>query len=318
MTILFLDTVHPMLREGLIADGYKCIDGTTWSRAEVLLRLKGIHGIVLRSRITLDREFLDAASDLRFIARSGAGMENIDTEYAVSKSVVCLHAPEGNRDAVGEHATAMLLMVLNKLGQADRDVRMGNWNREDNRGVELNEKTVGLIGYGNMGRAFAQRLSGFGCHVIAYDKYLKEWPDENALRVTLQELQAQADVISLHVPLTDETRYLIDADFLSRFEKPVIVINTARGSCVSIRDLVESMKSGRVTGACLDVLEYEDASFEKFNLKSAAVDQLPEWRYLIASEKVVLSPHIAGWTIESYRKLSEVLLEKIRIHFPLS
>ena len=316
MRVLFIDTVHPILWDGLMKDGHECIDGTMLSRAEVLSQLSGIHGIVIRSRITIDKAFIDAGTDLQFIARSGAGMENIDTTYASEKNVVCIHAPEGNRDAVGEHATGMLLMLLNNLGKANAEVRQGIWNREGNRGVELKGKTVGLIGYGNMGRAFAQRLSGFGCRVMAYDKYLKDWPDDHAARVSMEAIYSEADIVSLHVPLTDETHYLVSSAWIARFSKPVIIINTSRGSCLNIAQLTEVMKSGRVIGACLDVLEYEDTSFEKFRIKDSLFEQSAEWQYLINSDRVVLSPHVAGWTVESYEKLSAVLLEKIRHHFP--
>lgn len=317
MKVLFIDTVHPALWEGLEADGHQCEDGTTWTRERILEEIPAYSGVVIRSRIRLDMAFLDAAVGLKFIARSGAGMENIEMEYALSKGIYCFNSPEGNKDAVGEHATAMLLMLLNRLGTADREVRQGRWNRESNRGIELNELTVALIGYGTMGRAFAKRLTGFGCEVIAYDKYITVWPDDNARRVEMDEVYEKADVLSLHVPLTDETRMLVDSGYLSRFKKSIRVMNTARGGCLSLDALADAMKSGKVRGACLDVLEYEDSSFEKFSLSEATANASPAWIYLTGSDDVVFSPHIAGWTVESYRKLSEVLLEKIRNRFPV-
>jgi D-3-phosphoglycerate dehydrogenase len=315
MKVLFIDSVHPVLWDGLVADGHGCVDGTRFTRDEILDTVADYQGVVIRSRITLDKSFFDRAVQLRFIARSGAGMENIDLPYAKSKGVHCLNSPEGNRDAVGEHALGMLLMLLNRLGKADREVRQGGWNREANRGSELGGKTVGLIGYGNMGRSFARRLAGMDCEVIAFDKYLTEWPDPNARRVDEVELFAKTDILSLHVPLTEETRNLVDVDYLKRFTKNIRLINTARGGCVSLDALSDALRSGKVMGACLDVLEFEDSSFEHFSLSSPAVQSSEAWRYLVQSDDVVLSPHIAGWTHESYYKLSEVLLQKIRTIF---
>lgn len=311
MRILFIDTVHPCLWEALVKDGHECLDVTGKTKSVIMDELTGVHGIVLRSRFLIDRDFLDRAVDLKFIARSGAGMENIDVHYATSKGIHCLNSPEGNRDAVAEHALGMLLSLFNNLARTDIEVRNGLWNREPNRGVELYGKTVGIIGYGNMGSSFARRLSGFGCNVLAYDPYLPELPDNFAQKVSMQEIFDQVDVLSLHIPLNHETEYLVDENYLQQFKKPIWVINTARGKCLRTADLVAAMKSGKVVGACLDVLEFEDLSFEKFDIKQSSFSVSDDWKYLTQSNRVLFSPHIAGWTIESYRKLSWVLYEKI-------
>lgn len=312
MRILFIDEAHPLLIESLREDGHECVEVYTLDRKSILEGMKGVHGVCIRSRILLDKEFFDASPDLVFVARAGAGMESIDVNYARSKNVICLNSPEGNRDAVAEHALGMLLSLLNNLSKADKEVRNGKWIREANRGVELNGKTVGIIGYGNMGSTFARRLRGFDCSVLAYDKYLKNYGDGFVQEATMSDLFERADVVSLHVPLTPETDYLVNDSFLSGFRNSIYIINTARGKCLRISDLVSHLKSGKVKGACLDVLEYEDLSFEKFNIERAEFLRTAEWQYLISSDKVILSPHIAGWTFESLEKIAAVLLAKIR------
>jgi D-3-phosphoglycerate dehydrogenase len=263
--------------------------------------------VVIRSKVQLDKHLLDKAKNLKFIARVGAGMENIDVTYAESIGIKCLHAPEGNRDAVGEHALAMLLALFNNICKADDEVRNGKWIREGNRGIELGEKTVGIIGYGNMGQAFAQRLKGFNCKVLAYDKYKTNYSNEFAQQATLQNLFDNCDVISLHVPLTEETEFFIDSTFFNSFKKPIYIINTARGKVLKTADLVKAMQNKKVLGACLDVLEYEEGSFE--NLQKAFESN--DFKYLAQSKNVVLSPHVGGWTHESNLKLAQVLVEKI-------
>lgn len=311
MRIFFIDSVHPILWEKLVAVGHECVDVTTWDRQKIEQAMPGVHGIVIRSRFRIDQEFLEASPDLKFIARSGAGMENIDVHVAESRGVSCLNSPEGNRDAVAEHAMGMLLMLMNNLSRANQEVRKGWWRREENRGVELCGKTVGIIGYGRMGSAFARRLSGFGCTVLAYDKYLDQLPDDNARKVEWGELMQKADIISLHVPLTHETEYMIDRDFMEALCKPIILMNTARGKCLKMADLVAGLRSGKISGACLDVLEFEDVSFERFDMAKSGFMDTQDWQYLASQDRVILSPHIAGWTHESYRKLSEVLFDKI-------
>jgi D-3-phosphoglycerate dehydrogenase len=310
--ILFIDTAHPALWDGLTADGHECIAGFSFSKEEIVELLPQLHGIVIRSRITIDKQLLDLATQLKFIARAGAGMESIDVVYARSKGVICLNSPEGNRNAVGEHALGMLLSLFNNLNRADRQIRNGEWRREENRGYEVEGKTIGLIGYGNMGTAFAEKLKGFNCKVIAYDKYKNDFGNELVKECSLEVLQHTADVVSLHIPLTEETNYLVNETFINSFSKSIYLINTARGRCVQISAVVTGLKTGKIAGAALDVFEYEDSSFEKFSIASAGLDKNPDWQYLMQSDKVILSPHIAGWTFESYRKISEVLLAKIR------
>lgn len=307
MKILFLDSNHPLLHETLQKAGHTCDLNYQWTKEEILNSIHLYDGIVIRSKIKITKEIIDKALKLKFIARAGAGMENIDVEYAESKGIRCLHAPEGNRDAVGEHAIGMLLSLFNNLCRANKEVREGKWIREGNRGIELMGKTVGVIGYGNMGSAFAERLKGFGVKVLAYDKYKSGFGNNFIIESPLDHIFEQADVISLHTPLTEETHYMINDSFISNFKKNIYIINTARGKCLNTADLVKNIKSGKVAGACLDVLEYEVISFE--NLDAA---NLPEpFQYLIQSEKVMLSPHIGGWTIESNQKIARVLAEKI-------
>lgn len=306
MKILALDSNHELLNRGLRNAGFLVDEDYVSPKGVILEQIGNYDGIIIRSRIPVDREFLEKAAKLKFIGRVGAGLENIDEDFAVSKGVVLFNAPEGNRDAVGEHAVAMLLMLMNRLKIADNEVRNGIWKREENRGDELVGKTVGIIGYGNMGKAFAQRLKGFGVEVICYD--IKENAgDENALQVSLNEFFQKADVVSLHTPQTAGTTGMINSRFIQSFQKPVYFINTARGKSVVTKDLVEELKSGKVKGACLDVHEYEKSSFENMN-----ISELPEdFKYLLQSEKVVLTPHIAGWTFQSKEKLAQVILDKI-------
>jgi D-3-phosphoglycerate dehydrogenase len=306
--ILFLDTTHPSLPEGLEASGFECIHTPAVSREEILPLLGDYDGIIVRSKIRLDREAIDRAGRLKFIGRVGAGMENIDQAYAESKGIACLNAPEGNRDAVGEQAVGMLLMLFNHLRRADQEVRKGIWIREGNRGTEIGGKTIAIIGYGNMGSAFAEKLSGFGAEVIAYDKYKTGFSEMFIREVTMETVFQEADVVSLHVPLTDETHGLVNRDWLNRFRKPITVINTSRGQCLDTAALLDAIDEGKVVGAALDVLEYEKLSFE--NLES---ESLPEpFRRLINCDNVVLSPHIAGWTHESNIKMAKILVEKIK------
>ncbi|HRG36986.1 MAG TPA: 2-hydroxyacid dehydrogenase [Bacteroidia bacterium] len=307
MKILFIDSNHPILHQTLEKSGHTCDLNYKWSLEEIITNIYEYDGIVIRSRIKITKEIIDKATKLKFIARAGAGMENIDTTYAESKGIQCLHAPEGNRDAVAEHALGMLLSLFNNLCRANKEVREGKWIREGNRGVELMGKTVGIIGYGNMGSAFAERLKGFGVTVLVYDKYKKEFGNNAIKEVTLDEIFEKTDVLSLHTPLTDETHYLINDAFIKKFKKNIYIINTARGKSLNTADLVANLKSGKVAGACLDVLEYEMTSFE--NLDAA---NLPDaFQYLIQSDKVMLSSHIAGWTHESNEKIARILAEKI-------
>lgn len=310
MKILHLDTNHELLIHQLNALGFVNHEDYTSSKSEVEAKIDQYDGIVLRSRFTIDKQFLDAATNLKFIGRVGAGLENIDCEYAESKGVFLISAPEGNRNAVGEHALGMLLALFNKLNKADAEVSAGKWLREDNRGIELDGKTVGLIGYGNMGKAFAKKLRGFDVEVLCYD-IKPNVGDENARQVSLREFQDQVDVVSLHTPQTPLTLNMIQTDFINQFKKSFWLINTARGKSVVTQDLVLALKSGKILGAGLDVLEYEKASFE-----TLFSEKLPEaFQYLIDNDAVLLSPHVAGWTVESKEKLAQTIVDKITAKF---
>jgi len=304
--VLFLDTVHPLIAHELSKHGFSCEFNTDQKKEELMKIIAPYFGIIIRSRISLDREFLSVADNLKFIGRVGAGMENIDVDFAESRGIMCFNSPEGNRDAVGEHTLGMLLSMMNNFGRADREVRQGKWRREENRGTEIKGKIVGIIGYGNMGSAFAQRLKGFEATVISYDKYKKNYSDGNTIECTLEEIFDRADIVSLHVPLTIETSFMCNNVFFKNFRKNIWFINTSRGSVTYTNDLAEQLRSGKVIGAALDVLEYEDSSFE--GLPGSFPDA---FRYLIESDRVILTPHIAGWTTESNIKLAEVLVEKI-------
>jgi D-3-phosphoglycerate dehydrogenase len=305
--ILFLDSNHPVMLEVLREKGFVCDEDYTAPKAEVLSRIAQYDGVIIRSRFKLDKEFLDAATNLKVIGRAGAGMENIDVAYAEAKGIRCVHAPEGNRVAVGEHALGMLLALMNNFRRADNEVRTGVWKREENRGTELTGKTVGIIGYGNMGSAFAKVLRGFDVKILAYDKYKSGFGDGYVTESTPEAVFAEADVLSLHVPLTDETRGMINTSYLRSFAKNIWLINTSRGPVVNTEALVEAIRSGKVIGAGLDVLEYESVSFEQLS-----AEQLPEpFQQLRVSDRVILSPHVAGWTFESHRKIAEVLAAKV-------
>ncbi len=309
MEAIFIDTVHPILWQRLEEGGYTCVAGYSLNREELKKRCANAEGIVIRSRIQLDKNFIDSCSGLKWIARSGAGMENIDITYASSKGIHCINSPEGNKDAVGEQAIGMLLMLFNNLIQANEEVRQGIWKREENRGVELAGKTVGIIGYGNMGRAFAKKLTGFDCKILVHDKYLSGFGTQQIHEVGVEAIQEEADVISFHLPLTEETHYYFDEQFVEECAKPIYLINTARGQIVKTEALINGLYTGKVLGSCLDVLE-----FEQFNFEQLHTNELPEaFRELIASNRVILSPHIAGWTHESYYKLSSVLADKILV-----
>ena len=309
--VLLLDTNHPALEQGLKDAGFHC-DYFFDLTLEQLKRIIGEYsGIIVRSRFHLDKELLSLAGNLAFVGRVGAGMEGIDIEYASMKGITCFNAPEGNRNAVGEHALGMLLVLMNRLFIADAEVRNGIWKREENRGIELEGKTVGIIGYGNTGGAFAKKLSGFDCEVLAYDKYRSGFSDEYVCESDMDRIFSEADILSLHIPLTEETRYLVDRQYLDKFAKGIILVNTSRGKCVNTDDLVTALETGKVKGAALDVLEYESMSFE-----SLQADELPApYKKLIASDQVILSPHIAGWTHESKLKLAHTILSKILEHF---
>lgn len=308
MKVLIVDTVDAILTDGLKQLGYTVEEDYFSPKGGIIQKLDEYDGLVIRSRFPVDQELIEAGEKLKFIARVGAGMENIDIPFAQSKGIHLIKAPEGNRDAVGEHAVGMLLMLFNNLKRADAEVRKGMWRREENRGLELHGKTVGVIGYGQMGSAFAEKLRGFGCRVLAYDKYIFGYGNEFVKEVSLEELQREADIVSLHIPQAEETLGMMDLAFIDAFAKPFYLINTARGKSVKTADLVQGLKSGKVLGACLDVLEYEKASFEDM----FSQDLPAAFEYLIKSERVILSPHIAGWTIESNQKMAQTIVDKVK------
>jgi len=311
MKVIHLDTNHPLLINQLNKLGFTNDEDYLSSKEDIEAKIHNYDGFIIRSRFKIDKAFIDKSTNLKFIGRVGAGLENIDCEYAISKNIALIAAPEGNRNAVGEHTLGMLLSLFNKLNKADKEIRAGKWLREENRGLELDGKTIGLIGYGNMGKSFAKKLKGFDVDVLCYD-IKSNVGDENCKQVSLEELQQRSDVLSLHTPQTTLTRNMINKAFINRFKKSFWLLNTARGTSVVTKDLVAALKSGKILGAGLDVLEYEKSSFE--NLFSD--NNLPEaFQYLIASENVILSPHVAGWTIESNEKLAQTIVDKIKAKF---
>ena len=309
--ILHIDNNHDLLLHQLTEIGFVNEIDFLSTKQEIENKIQDYQGIIIRSRFKIDKNFLDKATNLEFIARVGAGLESIDCHYAISQNISLIAAPEGNANAVGEHTLGMLLSLLNKLNQANNEIKSGNWNRESNRGHEIEGKTVAIIGYGNMGKSFAKKLKGFDCKVIFYD-ILQNIGDPNASQVSLKELQRSADVLSLHLPWTPETNRMVDATFINSFEKPFWLLNTSRGKNVVTDDLVTALKSGKILGAGLDVLEYEKLSFENLLTEN----KIPEaFQYLLQAKNVLLTPHIAGWTFESHQKLAQVIVDKIKAKY---
>ena len=308
MNIIHLDANHPLLVDQLESLGYNNFIDTESSKEEVEKKISIYDGVIIRSRFPIDKTFIDKAKNLKFIGRVGAGLETIDINYAKEKGIKLISAPEGNRNAVGEHTLGLLLGLLNKIRVADISVRNGKWLREPNRGIELEGKIIGLIGYGNMGKSFAQKLKGFDVEVLCYD-IKKNVGDENAKQVTLNELKNSVEILSLHVPQTTDTIGMVNDSFISDFKNPFWLLNTARGNCVVIKDLVKALKEHKILGAGLDVLEFENSSFESLLLTKNISHEMD---YLIKSNKVLLTPHIAGWTNESKMKLAQVIVEKIK------
>ena len=307
MTILFLDEVHEILANRLTEAGHSCIHAEEKSLEECLQLVQNVDGIVIRSRFPMNETFLEHATKLKFIARSGAGMENVDIPYCTERGITLYNSPEGNRNAVAEHALGMLLSLMNKLNSADQEVRSGKWDREGNRGIELDGKTVGIIGYGNNGKAFAKKLRGFDVNVLAYDKYKQSYGSDFVKECTLDAILDQADVISFHIPQNQETMFFANDAFFSKIVKPIFLLNLSRGKIVETEALVKAIENGKVLGAGLDVLEYEKTSFESFFEQELPIP----FQYLLNSPKVILTPHVGGWTNESYFKLSNVLADKI-------
>lgn len=313
VTILHIDSNNPILWAQLEETGFMNEADYKSTKEQVEAKIRNYNGIIIRSRFKIDKQFIDAAVNLKFIARVGAGLESIDTTYAESKGIALIAAPEGNRNAVGEQALGMLLSLFNNLNRADRQIRNGEWIREGNRGHELDGKTVGIIGYGNMGKSFAKKLRGFDVDVLCYD-IKPNVGDANAKQVSLDELRAKADVLSLHTPSTPETDTMINGDFINAFAKPFWLINTARGRAVVTADLAVALQNGKVLGAALDVLEYEQLSFEDLFTNEAMP---PAFAYLLGSDNVLLSPHIAGWTFESHQRLAQVIADKIKVLYSI-
>lgn len=301
--ILIADYLHPAFKEEVAKQGFECDVQPLISREEILKVLKNYIGIAIRTKFQIDKEVIDAGTNLRFIARAGAGMDNVDEAYASTKDIICINAPEGNRDAVAEHVIAMLLSLLNNLRKADYEVRHGIWDREANRGWELKGRTVAIIGYGNTGQMLARKLSGFEVKVIAYDKYKIDFSDQYVEEVSMEQVVKQADILSFHLPLTFETKQLFNEEYLFHFKKPIIVLNASRGEVLNTRIILNGIQSGKIIGAGLDVLEVE---------KFPALSEQAWYQELSDNPKLILSPHVAGWTHESYRKISEVLADKLK------
>ena len=306
MQILHLDSNHPLLADELEKIGFKNHFDLESSKSEVEKKISNYFGIIIRSRISIDKVFLDNCEKLKFIARIGSGTENIDVEHAKSKNIHVISTPEGNSNAVGEHALGMLLNLTNNITSANNEIKNRIWERELNRGFELKGKTIGLIGYGHTGKSFARKLIGLGVKIIYHDlKNIEK--DDDTVQVTLGEIKEHSDVISLHVSMTEESKGLINTDFINSCKKPFWLINTSRGNCIITKDLVEGLKSGKILGAGLDVLEYEKKSFEKLSISNNE-----NLNYLVSSKNVIITPHIAGWTKESKIKLAEVAVKKIK------
>jgi D-3-phosphoglycerate dehydrogenase len=305
--ILLIDSVHPILEEKLTQAGFLCQHHFKSNFEDLQKVLPQAYGLVIRSRFTIDETFLAFCPNLQFIARSGSGLENIAVKLCQALNIRLYNSPEGNRNAVAEHALGMLLGLMNKLNKAHQEVRNGVWDREGNRGEELDGKTIGIIGYGNNGAAFAKKLRGFDVRVLAYDKYKSGFGDYQVQECTLEALQEQADIISFHVPQNKETKHFFNSEFMGQMAKPFYLLNLSRGKVVETAALVEGLKSRQIKGAGLDVLEYEQKSFESFFDQEMPTD----FQYLVSADNVCLTPHVGGWTTESYVKLSSVLADKI-------
>lgn len=301
--ILIVDDLHPVFKESALAMGYEVEDQPLITRAETMNIIADYQGIAVRTKFLIDQELMDAAPQLKFVARAGAGLDNIDEAYAHKKHIQLLNAPEGNCDAVGEHATGMLLSLMNNLQKADLEIRNGIWDREGNRGYELKGKTVGIVGYGFMGQSFAKKLRGFDVNVIAYDKYKTGFSDAYAKECSMEEIVKYSDVLSLHVPLTSETKLMVNEEYFFHFKKPIFFINTSRGGVVKTEAVLKAIKDNKIIAAGLDVLETE---------KFPALAVQSWYQELTSSSRILLSPHVGGWTFESYRKISEVLANKLK------
>ena len=301
MKVIFLDSTHQYLIDELRRNSFICHQEFSKTKEQIENIIKDYDGIIIRSRFKIDKQFIDTGKNLKFIARAGSGLENIDVKYAKRKNIICINAGEGNKQAVAEHALAMILNLINKINLADYQIRNGNWLREENRGLELSKKTFGIIGYGNTGSAFVNLLKNFNVKILVYDKYKKNYPFKGSMKKIFNE----ADFISLHIPLSNETENLVNKTFINQVKKPFYLINTSRGKCVKTNELINAIKEEKILGACLDVFEFEKNSFEDIKTDNINLD------FLINSNKTILTPHIAGWTHESYYKIAKILAEKI-------
>ena len=304
MRILFIDTVHPFLKEKLESNKNICDIAYNKTKKEIENQIHIYDGIVIRSRFTIDKKFIDKAVKLKFIARAGSGLENINVKYANEKNIKCINAGEGNKQAVAEHAIGLLLNLFNNINKSDNEVRNGIWKREENRGLELEGKTISIIGYGNTGKSFANIIKAFNTKILVYDKYLTKYP----FKSTMNNIYKNTDILSLNIPLTKETYHLINNKFISKFHKPFYLINTSRGKCVNTKHLVESLKTNKIKGVCLDVLENEKSCFSKLSTKNFNQDM----SYLVNCNNTILTPHIAGWSKESNIKIVKILFKKIQ------
>lgn len=304
MKVLIIDDVSSLLTDGLEKIGYQVTYLPTINRNEILQIIAPFEVLVVRTKTLIDKEILNAAPNLKIIARAGSGLDNIDLDLAKQNGIYCFNAGQANADAVGEHTLGMLLSLMRNLAKADLEVRSKIWDREGNRGYELNGKTVGIIGFGNTGKAFAKKLAGFEVKILAYDKYLENYTNQNAQEATLKQIFEEADILSLHIPLTSETKNWINASFFTQFKKNIYLLNMCRGEVLNMPETIENLTNGKIKGACLDVLENE-------KINSLSNLQQKDFDYLINNKNVVLSPHIAGWTFESYEKIAQSILLKL-------
>tara|TARA_B110000858_G_scaffold88565_1_gene102232 strand:- start:569 stop:1504 length:936 start_codon:yes stop_codon:yes gene_type:complete len=309
MRIVLLDDFSPIINQTLSNWNWQVINGQNWTLEDFKKHASEIEGIIIRSKFPLDKDLLTMTKKLKFIARPGSGLENIDLKYCKENNIEVFRSPEGNRDALAEHTLGMLLCLKNHLNIVDDEVRNDIWERERNRGTELKGKVMAIIGYGHMGKAFAQRLTGFEMEVIAYDKYISGFGNKHVKEVNLEEIFQRADFVSLHTPLSNETIGMMNSSFFKKFKNPFIVINTARGKSLVIEDLIDSLDSKKIIGACLDVLDIESSDFSLNKTKIKSFEKLKKFN------NVVLSPHIAGWSYESKEKMAKVILEKIHQKF---
>lgn len=302
--VLIIDEVHELLINGLAVLGFEVVYKPQASRIDLLHLVVDAFGLIVRTKTNIDIEVLEKATNLRFIGRAGAGLDNIDVDFASEKKIFLFNAGEANADSVGEHTVGMILSLFAKISKADKEVREGVWDRKGNTGIEVSGKTIGIIGYGNTGKAVAKKLAGFNVNILAYDKYLEEYGDKKVREASMDELYSLADIISMHIPLTNETKDLVNRDFIDKFKKPIWFFNLSRGGVVKTSDLIEGLECGKILGVGLDVLENE-------KINQLNKQQEMEFNYLINSDKTLLTPHVGGWTVESYQRISEVLLSKI-------